>query len=300
VGLEAVKIHGHRVLLAGTNDVFQAMFENEFLERRTGEVIIPDIEPEVFIELLRYLYCDKSIITKENLVALYGAANKYLIQDLKGLCLQAIDETNALYVYKTNEQSLKFPEILEKCKDVITKKPFSTLGQSDLKNLSGSELKDFLLNCNHRLSIRDKFSFIDKWQKGKGPAINTAEVEVIYKEIDQNTIYRVYLWQKMKKESTFDLQVPEISQTYFKLGHKAQLVGLGIIRDSSINKLVISLSELNTGSNRRLIKRKVLAKQNDCDEIDEVYFDQATIKPQRVYTLKSTTSLHIMYLMLVP
>ena len=75
IGKDGQKIFGHRVFLEVASDVFYAMFNNEFQESKERSVKIPDIEPDVFLELLRFVYCNRAVVTKENLVPLY--AGKY-------------------------------------------------------------------------------------------------------------------------------------------------------------------------------------------------------------------------------
>ena len=72
VGKKGKKIFGHRIFLEVASDVFYAMFNNDFQESKENSVKISDIEPDVFLELLRFIYWKTAIITKENLVPLYA------------------------------------------------------------------------------------------------------------------------------------------------------------------------------------------------------------------------------------
>jgi hypothetical protein len=278
VGLEAVKIYGHRVLLVSTNDVFQAMLESEFVERRTAEVVIPDIEPEVFIELLRYLYCDRPKITKEILMDLYSAANKYLIQDLKRLCLGSINEENALYIYIANERSLKFPEIVAGCKRIIVQKPFSILGQFGIQSLSVSELKDLLLSCSHRISKDQKLNLIAKWKFYKH-----IDIEDIEEQILRNTFSRVCVLKRTTEESG------RLSALVsFKVTKTVHLVGLGLMLDSGITNVWIGL-ENRDNSHKYVNNYTTLAamdlEKTENSRLQEVFFDETTFEPNVQYTL---------------
>ena len=46
----------HKAILATRSPVFGAMFEHEMEESRKGRVEISDIDPDVFQELLRFIY----------------------------------------------------------------------------------------------------------------------------------------------------------------------------------------------------------------------------------------------------
>lgn len=68
------------------------MFEHDMLETIENCVTIDDIEPDVFRELLRYIYTDQLTPTSMDTMAhkLYTAADKYDIATLKSLCRRHI------------------------------------------------------------------------------------------------------------------------------------------------------------------------------------------------------------------
>ena len=63
----------HKTILAARSPVFAAMFEHDCRQNR---VDIPDVEVEVFQELLRYLYTDQVQEIEKYAVELYIAADK--------------------------------------------------------------------------------------------------------------------------------------------------------------------------------------------------------------------------------
>lgn len=79
-------IRAHRVILASRSSVFAAMFKTEMKEQTTNAVTIQDIQPEVFDELLRYIYTDKVDSLDSMSFELYAAADKYDLQGLVSLC----------------------------------------------------------------------------------------------------------------------------------------------------------------------------------------------------------------------
>lgn len=46
----------HKAVLATRSPVFSAMFEHQMEESRRGRVEIPDIDPDVFHEMLKFVY----------------------------------------------------------------------------------------------------------------------------------------------------------------------------------------------------------------------------------------------------
>jgi speckle-type POZ protein len=78
----------HQNILATRSKVFAAMFQYPTKENLTNKIEIQDIEPEVFQELLRFIYTGRLSITSMETMAtrLFNAADKYLLDDLKINC----------------------------------------------------------------------------------------------------------------------------------------------------------------------------------------------------------------------
>ena len=77
VGKKEKKMFGHRIFLEVASDVFYAMFNSDFKENNESSVKISDIEPDVFLELLRFIYCKRANVTKINLVPLYAGKESF-------------------------------------------------------------------------------------------------------------------------------------------------------------------------------------------------------------------------------
>ena len=78
----------HKVILAARSPVFAAMFQHPTKENLTGIVDVPDIEVNVFKELLCYIYTGQvsSEWMDEAAIGLLAAADKYLMGKLKIAC----------------------------------------------------------------------------------------------------------------------------------------------------------------------------------------------------------------------
>jgi speckle-type POZ protein len=74
----------HKNILAIRSPVFAAMFLHPTKEMQTGEVEVDDIDPDVFQEVLRYLYT--GLIMDIMATGILAAAEKYLLDHLKTLC----------------------------------------------------------------------------------------------------------------------------------------------------------------------------------------------------------------------
>ncbi|XP_043468134.1 ankyrin repeat and BTB/POZ domain-containing protein BTBD11-B-like [Leptopilina heterotoma] len=73
---------GHKMILSAKSPVFDRMLSSEMKEALTNVVVIEDMEPEVFYEVLRYIYTGK-VKFPQNVFQILKAADYYNIEDLK-------------------------------------------------------------------------------------------------------------------------------------------------------------------------------------------------------------------------
>jgi hypothetical protein len=90
---QLLNVHGrqfqaHKCILVSSSKVFEAMFNHPTKEKITNQVVIEDIQPEVFHELLRFIYTGRLTSTAMETMAvrLFAAADKYLLDQLKSEC----------------------------------------------------------------------------------------------------------------------------------------------------------------------------------------------------------------------
>ena len=78
----------HKIVLIARSKVFAGMFQHPTKENLTNQVTIEDLEPEVFEELLRFIYTGRVTLAKMETTAagLVMAADKYLLDELKQEC----------------------------------------------------------------------------------------------------------------------------------------------------------------------------------------------------------------------
>ncbi|KAL5016964.1 hypothetical protein ScPMuIL_006553 [Solemya velum] len=108
------EVLAHKFMLISRSPVFSAMFCGPMAETQE-QIIVPDIEPEVFKLLLRYMYSDKlSLLDSHNVLEILYAAKKYsvvgLVKACKTFCAEKINVDNACvlldHAYKLDEQEL--------------------------------------------------------------------------------------------------------------------------------------------------------------------------------------------------
>lgn len=87
LNVEGKNIAAHRMILEARSSVFNAMFNHDTKENKTGEVSIIDVDKNTMETILIHMYTgDIDNLTTENVLPLYAAAEKYDINDIKELC----------------------------------------------------------------------------------------------------------------------------------------------------------------------------------------------------------------------
>ncbi|KFP78571.1 SPOP protein, partial [Atrichornis clamosus] len=81
---------GHKAILAARSPVFSAMFEHEMEESKKNRVEINDVEPEVFKEMMCFIYTGKAPNLDKMADDLLAAADKYALERLKVMCEDAL------------------------------------------------------------------------------------------------------------------------------------------------------------------------------------------------------------------
>ena len=82
--------HCHKAILAGRSPVLEAMFSSNFKEGMGGKVEVVDVTPDIFEELLHFIYSGEvqylNMNKRERAAKLLVAAEKYYVPDLKHFC----------------------------------------------------------------------------------------------------------------------------------------------------------------------------------------------------------------------
>ena len=82
--------HCHKAILAGRSPVLEAMFSSNFKEGMGEKVEVVDVTPDIFEELLHFIYSGEvqylNMNKRERAAKLLVAAEKYYVPDLKHFC----------------------------------------------------------------------------------------------------------------------------------------------------------------------------------------------------------------------
>ncbi|XP_053373276.1 BTB/POZ domain-containing protein 6-like [Mercenaria mercenaria] len=143
------EVKAHKFVMVSRSPVFYAMFCGSLAES-SSTVQIPDIEPEIFRELLRFIYTEDCTINDDNVMSLLYSAKKYESNRLAEKCKAylntqlSIDNVCVILQHahkfdegELDEKCLEF--VLENGDDVIKSDGFSSLSKAVLQKIIESD-----------------------------------------------------------------------------------------------------------------------------------------------------------------
>ena len=106
-----VRVPAHKLVLAISSPVFEAMFYGELAEKRR-EIELPDTERPYLLEFLRFLYSDEPELTTDNAFGVLYLAQKYIMPSLTNKCWAFIDKKSCACLKSDNAVSTLHPDML--------------------------------------------------------------------------------------------------------------------------------------------------------------------------------------------
>lgn len=155
------KILAHKLILVTRSPYFKNMFKSGMEESVSKEVKIGDIEPKVFRELLKFVYCDTppefhAEVSPELLIA----AEKYGLDSLKKICESSLIENlsaDNVVDFLLLAETHNCPDLLEKAAAVFRFNFVSLAKEGKLQQLEASPtLLTKLLKFHHMATFKDR------------------------------------------------------------------------------------------------------------------------------------------------
>ena len=159
-------IPAHKYVLAISSPVFFAMFYGGLAEQ--GDTVdITDCDPDVFLQFLRYLYCDDTNFRDvNNAIAVWHLADKYDLPSLANECLNfveaAMEPLNAFqvipYARRFNHEGLE-----NVCWEIIDYNAQEIVLDKSFLDLKHEYLLPFLQRSSLRVNEISLFKAVDSW-----------------------------------------------------------------------------------------------------------------------------------------
>ncbi|XP_043199941.1 BTB/POZ domain-containing protein 2-like [Amphibalanus amphitrite] len=116
-------VPAHKFVLSIGSAVFDAMF-NSSLSTEDEFIALPDVEPQAFLALLRFLYTDEVLIGPETVMTILYTAKKYAVPALERECVDFLERNlspDNAFMLLTQARLFDEPELAALCLDTIDK-----------------------------------------------------------------------------------------------------------------------------------------------------------------------------------
>ncbi|KFM79759.1 BTB/POZ domain-containing protein 3, partial [Stegodyphus mimosarum] len=178
VGSEAEEFKAHRLILALASPVFEAMFYGGLAEK--GEKIdIPDISPEGFRCLLRYIYtANASFKNASDPFDTYIAADKYCIPCLKELSEHFASRSQItvknVWIFLKHSLILDMNVVTERCLVYLKKCTDNALKDSSFLEASSEAIERILISDSLEAKELTLLKSIVRWAENQVSSSETA------------------------------------------------------------------------------------------------------------------------------
>ncbi|XP_066903436.1 BTB/POZ domain-containing protein 3-like [Halyomorpha halys] len=128
-------IPAHRYVLATGSSVFYAMFYGELADNR---VEVPDVEPSIFISMLKYLYCDEISLEPKTVLPTLYVSKKYILPHLSQECIKYLHSTltyNNVCILLQESRMFEESKLTNHCWDIIDAQTELVLRSEGMKHL---------------------------------------------------------------------------------------------------------------------------------------------------------------------
>lgn len=168
IGEEVRQIPAHKYVLSTSSTVFYAMFYGGLAEPR-DVIDVPDVEPEAFLAMLRYMYADDISLDSDNVLATLYCSKRYIVPHLAQECIRFLEATlsarNAC-VLLSQARLFAEPELMQRSWEVIDAQAERALGSESFTDIDFNTLKAILeresLNCRETVVFKAAMNWANK------------------------------------------------------------------------------------------------------------------------------------------
>ncbi|XP_040158702.1 BTB/POZ domain-containing protein 6-like isoform X2 [Anopheles arabiensis] len=167
VGPEKRRIYAHKQYLVTASEFFYKMFCGNFIEAQRKEVVLEDVDAELFLTILRLVYSKEVHLNWDNISAIYDIMQRFLLMDyfdplISFLKNQVVNLDTAIMVFLNNDH-FNFKEVDEKCMHYILNNPFYLFKRDEFTSMSQGRLIKILTAWRINCTTAQLEQALDKW-----------------------------------------------------------------------------------------------------------------------------------------
>ena len=164
-------LEGHKVFLAMSSPVFEAMFYGGMAEKN-DPIPIRDVQPEAFKALLEYIYTDRVDLGSFELACeLCYCAKKYMLPYLVKECTEFLwSDLSPKKACRAYEFAKLFeePELMEKCLQIICSRTLDVLKESSWEEVELATLITVFEQTELQITSEiELFNALERWAKAE-------------------------------------------------------------------------------------------------------------------------------------
>lgn len=163
------KVAAHKFILISKSAVFEAMFCGSLSEKNATKVIkIPDIEVEIFMAFLRFLYISEIDLNDNNTLPLLYVARKYCVEDLVSICaefLRAKMTPDTVCEIMEQAHTYDIDDLKNMCLQYIFENGNSVLQSAGFKELCFDCLQQIIKSNDLFVEESDVYTALTEWAK---------------------------------------------------------------------------------------------------------------------------------------
>lgn len=198
VGANRKVVRANKAILMARCEVFKAMLldQKDSLARQKPDqqdvpLVLADVTPEVFMNLLEFLYTNTCTLNSKNVMDVMGCAMEYNLEQLQRICEQYIGETLAV---DTASEAMQIAvtygqeELRERCLDFIEENTESVFRTKGFHELSEEALALLLQSDKLMMDELEILAAVREWATVNSVVLSKSMAEVV-----QNVIKYVRL-----------------------------------------------------------------------------------------------------------
>ncbi|GBB84898.1 hypothetical protein RclHR1_01150002 [Rhizophagus clarus] len=142
---------------------------------------LPNILPEIFQIILRYIYCGKLSLKEydiSDIIKILVAGNELGLQELIAYLQSFLIETKANWmeqnfnlIYQISFENVSFLELQKYCNNLVTKKPDKILKSQNFSSIPGKLLVSVIQSENLQMNVTQIWEHVLKWGLAQNPEL---------------------------------------------------------------------------------------------------------------------------------
>lgn len=192
----------HRLVLAACSPYFRAMFLTDLEESKKKEIDLEDVDPDVMVKILNYIYTSEIEITEKNVQDIFSVANMLQIPSIFTVCVSFLQKklclSNCLAIFRLGLM-LDCPRLAVSARDFLCDRFNLVTRDDEFYQMSADELIAIISSDSLNIEKEeDVFEVVMKWAaKEKENRVKT--LPVVFESVRFRLMPQDYLTDKVEK-----------------------------------------------------------------------------------------------------